>query len=302
MVTFEEYQKEKNATYYKNKGVDFLKDFKTFAADKYFAEAIARDFYNSTVKRGTINVYELGVGTGTLFISIMQNLRRIEPAFAERVVYHLCDISEKLVKNAVRRGDAFGFNVDGIVYEGLPKFIKSADFILSNELYSDLPAKILLRNKNETFELHIENGKSQLKPFKGDKELIEYMENAPEDYLIPINVFARKHLEVCVRGLSPKGFIDVFDYGFVSLQNIREMYPEQWNNAIYRDYGGQVTTDLNFHFLSQGLKATVEPQKDFVQRVLKKHLEEDIDSMRYRECKTKSIIEESDFYHMRVRR
>lgn len=301
MITFEQYQREKNASYYKTKGVDFLKDFKTFAADKYFAEAIARDFYKNTVKRGTINVYELGIGTGTLFISIMQSLRRIDPSFSERVVYHVCDISEKLVKNAVKRGDAFGFNVDGIIYDGLPTFIKSADFILSNELYSDLPAKILLRKKSEIFELWVENNEKKLEPFTEDKKLIEYMATMPENYYIPVNIFARKHLEQCIKGLAPKGFIDIFDYGFVSKEDITSMYPDQWNSVIYREYGGQITVDLNFNFFSLGLKATIEPQKNFVERVLQKHLEEDLDSMRYRECKI-NFVEESDFYHMRVRR
>ncbi len=306
MVSFDIYQAEKNRKYYRERGLDFLKDFKTFSADRYFSEAIARDFYSRISKRGTINIYEMGIGTGTLFVSFMLALRKIEPSFAERIVYHLCDISEILVKNAVKRGDAFGFNADGIVYDGLPNFVKAADYILSNELYSDLPAKLLMRNEDGIVELHIENDKPIFKPFKESREnegIADYMKDMPAGYTIPVNIFAKKHLQTCIKGLAPRGFIDIFDYGFGSVSKITEVYPDHWNNSIYRIYGSQVTTDLNFHYLSMGINAVVEPQKVFVERVLEKRLEEDIDSMRYRECKIKQdIVEESDFYHMRVRR
>jgi SAM-dependent MidA family methyltransferase len=303
MVSFEEFQRKRNREYYTTRGLDFLKDFKTFAADKYFAQAIAKDLYSKITKRGTINIYEMGIGTGTLFISIMLSLRKIDPSFTERIVYHLCDISETLVKNAVKRGDAFGFNVDGIVYEGLPNFVKSADYILSNELYSDLPARILVRKGENVYELHIENEKNVLKELKENGEIKKYMSEMPEGYFIPINEFAKRHLQCCAKGLALRGFIDIFDYGFDSPHKITELYPEQWNNAIYRDYGGQITTDLNFHYLAIDLNATIEPQKNFVERVLNEKFEEDLDSMRYRVCKKKTdIIEESDFYHMRVKK
>ncbi len=303
MVSFDVYQEEKNRDYYTKRGLDFLKDFKTFAADKHFSEAIALDFYSRTSRRGTINIYEMGIGAGTLFISFMLALRKKDPSFAERVLYHVCDISEILVKNAVKRGDAFGFNVDGIVYEGIPTFVKSADYVLSNELYSDLPAKLLMRTENGLLELHIENGKNAFKPFGGDEEIKAYMDEMPKGYVVPINIFAKKHLLACIKGLNPRGVVDIFDYGFDSVSKITGIYPDQWNDCIYRAYGGQVTTDLNFHYLSRNINASVEPQKDFVERVLQKRLEEDIDSMRYRECKKKpDIAEESDFYHMRARR
>jgi len=161
----------------------------------------------------------------------------------------------------------------------------------------------LIRRGTEISELHIENEKKAFKAFKDDGKIIAYMKEMPEGYLIPVNIFAKEHLLTCLKGLNPRGFIDIFDYGFDSASKITGMYPDQWNNSIYREYGGQITTDLNFDYLARGLNAVVEPQKNFVERALRKKLEEDIDSMRYRECKRKTgLIEEGDFYHMRVKR
>ena len=112
MVSFEELQKTRNKEYYTKVGPDFIKDFKTFANDRYFVTALAQDFYSKAKKKGTINIYEFGVGTGTMFTSFMLMLRKLDSELTERIVYHLCDFSEKLVRNAVSRGDSFGFNAD----------------------------------------------------------------------------------------------------------------------------------------------------------------------------------------------
>ncbi|MEM2948844.1 MAG: SAM-dependent methyltransferase [Candidatus Bilamarchaeaceae archaeon] len=300
MISFEEFQRQRNKKYYVTRGLDFLKDFKTFAGDKYFISALAKDFYARVKKKGTINIYEMGIGAGTLFVSFMLSLRRLDATFPERIVYHLCDISEELVRNAVKRGDAFGFNTDGIVYDGLPTFVKNADYILSNELYSDLPAKLLMNDDGEIKELYIDDRKHFFKKF-ADGDIRAYMKRMPNGYIIPVNEHAKKHLLTCKKGLRAGGWLDIFDYGFASPSSITELPQKMWNASIYREFGGQITTDLNFHYIAQGLNATIEPQKEFVERILGKHLIEDIDAMRYRECKVKTRIrEEGDFYHMRV--
>lgn len=302
MVSFEEFQRKRNAEYYSKTGVDFIKDFKTFASDRFFIEALAKDFYSKVKKKETINIYEFGIGTGTLFVSFMQSLRKLDAEFPENIVYHLCDFSQKLIDNAVNRGDSFGFNVDGIVYEGLPKFVKNADYIIANEFYDDLPAKILSNDAGEVKELYLEDGVNVLRKFENG-EIEKYIKKMPEGYLIPVNVAAREHLQKCVEGLGAEGYIDVFDYGFTSVSHIKEMPAEMWNNSIHREFGGQITTDVNFDFVSKDLNSKIEPQKKFVEKVLKKKFEEDTDLMRYRSCKEESKVkEETDFYHMRVKK
>jgi len=302
MVSFEEFQRKRNAEYYSKTGVDFIKDFKTFAGDRFFIEALAKDFYSTFRKKERINIYEFGVGTGILFVSFMQEIRKIDAEFPEKIIYHACDFSQKLVDNAVNRGDSFGFNVDGIVYEGVPKFVKNADYILSNEFYDDLPAKILSNDTGEVKELYLEDGVNVLRKFE-DGEIEKYIKKMPEGYLIPVNADAREHLLKCVEGLNAGGYIDIFDYGFTSVSDIKEMPPEMWNNSIHREFGGQITTDVNFDFISKGINAKTEPQKKFVENILKKKFEEDLDSMRYRVCKLeKEMKEETDFYHMRVKK
>jgi len=302
MVSFEEFQRKRNAEYYSRTGVDFIRDFKTFASDRFFIEALAKDFYSKFRKKGMINIYEFGVGTGTLFVSFMQSLRKLDAEFPEKIIYHACDFSQKLVDNAVNRGDSFGFNVDGIVHEGIPKFIRNADYIIANEFYDDLPAKILSNDAGEVKELYLEDGVNVLRKFQ-DGDIEKYIKKMPEGYLIPLNIAAREHLQKCVAGLNAGGHIDIFDYGFTSVSDITEMPPEMWNNSIQREFGGQITTDVNFDFISKSMNAEIECQKKFVEKVLKKKFEEDLDSMRYRVCKIeKEMEEETDFYHMRVKK
>ena len=71
MVSFEEFQRKRNAEYYSKTGIDFIKDFKTFSSDRFFIEAVAKDFYSKVKKKEVINIYEFGVGTGTLFVSFI---------------------------------------------------------------------------------------------------------------------------------------------------------------------------------------------------------------------------------------
>ena len=69
MLSFEEYQREKNEEFYKGKCTEFEKEFKTFAADVRVARALATDFYEKMKKEKIINVYEFGIGSlGTRFM------------------------------------------------------------------------------------------------------------------------------------------------------------------------------------------------------------------------------------------
>jgi SAM-dependent MidA family methyltransferase len=281
-VPFDEYQRERNEEFYKKKGAEFRKEFKTFAADVRFARALATDFFKRMKEEKTINVYEFGIGGGSLGTRFLIELRKLSESLAEKTVYHFCDFSEELVRNATKRADSFGFNADGIVYDAVkdePKFLVDANYVLMSEFYDDLPAKILVREGKDIMEVVIEEKEKRLEKFKGAKELVDYMGGMPEGYHIPVNIVAKKHLDYCASKI--KGYIDVFDYGFVKGE-IKEMPAEMWNNSIVREFGGQITTDVNFDFVSGGLNAKIETQLEFIERVLGKKLHEiETDRLRY---------------------
>ncbi len=213
----------------------------------------------------------------------MLELRRIGGALSENTIYHFCDFSEELVRNATKRADAFGFNADGIVYDAAkeePRFLIKPDYILMNEFYDDLPAKILVRKERDVMEVVMEDGKKELALFRGEGELKEYIEKMPEGYYIPLNYAAKKHLDFCASRLG-NGYIDVFDYGF-GKEEIAKLPAEMWNNSMIREFGGQITTDVNFDFLSLKLDAKIEKQLEFVEGVLgEKLFEVETDKLRY---------------------
>lgn len=282
-VPFDEFQKKRNSDFYRQKGTEFRTEFKTFASDARFARALARNFHGIMKKseKEIINVYEFGVGEGSLGTRFLLELRKAGEKLAEKTVYHFCDFSDGLVKNAVKRADAFGFNVDGITYdagEGEPKFLKNADYVLANEFYDDLPAKLLCRKGRKIMEVVIEEDERKLALFEGEDEIINYMLGMPEGYWIPVNIVAKKHLDYCLR---ESGHIDIFDYGFSSIDEIKSVPADMWNNSIVREFGTQVTTDVNFNFIA-GKEMLVESQLEFVERVLGgKFHEVETDRLRY---------------------
>jgi len=288
IIPFDEYQYAANERFYKRVGLSFGKKFKTFASDARFAMALATDFYKRMKARikqkETLRVYEFGVGEGSLGVKFLLELRKLSETLAENTVYYFCDFSEELIKNAVNRADAFGFNAEGVVYDGIrePKFLTEPDYVFMSEFYDDLPAKILLRNGKEVLEIMMEGKKKTLAMFKGDKKIHAYMEKMPEGYYIPINVAAKRHLDFCASSLTADGCIDIFDYGFRSADEIKRMPTDMWNNSIIREYDEQITTDVNFDFLSAGLNAEIETQLEFVEKTLcKKFYEVEMDRLRY---------------------
>jgi len=307
-VPFDEYQQKKNEEFYKGKGTAFAKEFRTFASDPRFVKALATDFYRrmkGSSGEKAVRIYEFGVGDGSLGTRFMLELRKLGGELSERTIYNFCDFSEGLVLNAVNRADSFGFNTNGIIHDAAreePKFVADADYVLMNEFYDDIPAKILRREGKKTSELFMENGREILQECK-DEELEEYMMKMPEGYRIPLNTVAKRHLAYCVS--KAKGCIDVFDYGFRK-EEITEMPAEMWNNAIIREFGGQITTDVNFDFISLGLKAKIETQLEFVERVLGERLNEvETDMLRYLTDEEigkswKGLKESRGFLHLRA--
>ena len=83
---------------------------------------------------------------------------------------------------------------------------------------------------------------------------------------------------------------------------------DEWNRLVAREYGSQITVDLNFLQLcstlaAQGFSAQVEKQKQYAERVLCMPLTfaDEGDMLDYVKKKEADGISEDDgFYHLRI--
>ena len=257
-LPFDELQKKINDEYYKERGHGLYSDFKTFGSCEKIALANAIEFKSHAEKHWPdeeILVYEFGIGNGMFALNFLKNLK-----ISSRVSYFLCDISEKALSNAEKKLKDFNVHTKVCdVSEDSLSFFEGAHHIRSNELYDDLPAKIFI-NKEGTKEV-LFNKKLERKTIPAENSFIEKM---PEGYLIPMNHTAASHLKKCRKYLRSDGYIDSFDYGFTSINEILRHPSEEWNNSIIRKFGEQITVDVNF-MIFEGEK---EPQKDYAERIL----------------------------------
>src|SRR3989338_2861173 len=138
----------------------------------------------------------------------------------------------------------------------------------------------------------------------GDRNIIagEFLSRIGENYIIPFNFVACEF--VCELGgaLAQGGIIDIFDYGFSNAADVQGVPAQMWNMNIVREFGGQLTTDLNVPLLcafakSHGLKVEVQGQKQYVENTLGK--KGSIGETRY-EKSAKGIGESDMFFHVRI--
>ncbi len=280
-IPFDELQREVNEKYYKKRGRKLYSDFKTFGSSDKIAHANAIDFYAhlSEFDDGSeIKVYDFGIGNGLFskfFLEKFYALDGRKRQFIPRLSYFLCDLSEELVQKAKKEMTRDGFAVEGIICNALGplKFLKNASYIRSNEMYDDLPAKIFVKSedgKNTIYEVLMdEKMEKEYAPYR-NKKIKQFMEKMPEGYEIPINYGAQAHLEKCVSRLKPSGYVDIFDYGFGTVEEITAYPAEIWNNSIVREFNSQLTIDVNFIHLAHGLGSMqkIQPQKQYAERAL----------------------------------
>ena len=302
-LPFDELQKKINERYYKEKGQHLYSDFKTFGSCEKIAKSNAVEFSSIDWPDDELLVYEFGIGNGMFAFNFLKNLPE---NISSRVSYFLCDISEKILFEAEKK--LKGFNIHPIQCD-VPDFKFKAHYTRINELYDDLPSKIFI-NDGETKEV-LFNEKLEKKFIPSEYKI----EKMPEEYLIPVNFTAKRHLEICRKNLLKNGYIDVFDYGFTSVEQIEETPKEIWNNSIVRYFGEQLTTDVNFMIL----EGKTEPQKEYVERILKEKLYyvemNTLDYLTEKEIKKKipelikygypkdfplSGIEKDEYFHLRL--
>jgi len=137
----------------------------------------------------------------------------------------------------------------------------------------------------------------------------EFLSRVDEGRVMPFNFTGAEFLaKLCACG--KKGFcIDVFDYGFQSAEEVFLHPLEEWNRLMVREYGGQLTVDLNVPFVlallsSKGIGASAEPQKKYAERVMGKKLAlvELKNGLDYAPAKKSAleIIEDDGFFHIRI--
>jgi SAM-dependent MidA family methyltransferase len=279
-LPFDELQKQVNERYYKRRGRKLYSDFKTFGSSDKIARANARDFYlwlQENDDGSEIRVYDFGIGNGLFSKFFLEELAELDKTnlYSSRLSYFICDLSEELIKKA--EADLEMFGVEGIICDATGKlpFLKGASHIRSNEMYDDLPAKIYVRQGKELREviMNDKQKKEYVAAANAPSAIRKFMQLMPEGYEVPINLGAEKHLRTCLTSLRNGGYADFLDYGFASVQEMRELPQEMFNNSIVREFNTQLTIDVNFAHLADvardaGAAAEILPQKDYAEKVL----------------------------------
>jgi SAM-dependent MidA family methyltransferase len=250
-----------NRKYYSEKGKAIYSDFSTFAQGSALATANAIEFADDfSGTGGEVIVCEYGIGKGDFAKTFLDEVKRRLPSLYGRMRYNLFDISEKMIADAKENLSKHAGICEFCVFDAAQELPSAPfDYCRINELLSDLPAEIYARKGRgvPTSNVFVQT----------------FLSRMDDGRRIPFSFVAEKFLaSLCACGKA--GFrADIFDYGFYTADDIFSMPVEEWNRLVAREYGGQITVDLNFLQLSsalaaQGLSARVEPQKSYCERVL----------------------------------
>jgi len=288
-------QQKANQEYYSSKGKAIYSDFSTFAQGKALATCNAIEFVRDFPNRsGEIIVCEYGIGKGDFAKTFLDEVKKRAPALYSRTRYCLFDISEKMIadakKNLAAHSSICGFHQFDAAQE-LPSV--PFDYCRISELLSDLPAEIYARKGNSapTSSIFVQ----------------KFLSRIDEGRQIPFSFAAEKFL-IALSSCGKRNFrVDVFDYGFYSADDIFLLPLEEWNRLAVREYGTQLTVDLNFLQLSsalaaQGFSAQVEPQKEYCERALGRKLAitQTKRGVDYIPARAGSFEEDDGFYHLRI--
>ncbi len=265
---------EANKKYYSSKGKKIYSDFSTFAQGKALARCNALEFVRdfSGTKGGNAVVCEYGIGKGDFAKTFLDVVKKLDGKLYARTRYYLYDFSDKMIadarKSLVRHGAVCVFGKFDAASES--PFLQF-DYCRINELLTDLPTLVCELRNNEVRELG-GNPIGNTSPF-----VSEFLKRVEEGRAMPFNFAGAEFLaKLCACG--KRNFrVDVFDYGFYSSDEVFEQPVDEWNSLMVRDYGGQLTTDLNVPFVlaylsSNGIAAKVEKQKEYCEHVLGKKL------------------------------
>jgi len=293
-----------NRKYYSSKGSAIYSDFSTFAQGKALATANAIGFVRDFSDYGKIEVCEYGIGNGNFAKVFLDEVKKRDSAIYSRIHYSLFDISEKMISGAKKNLSAHNGTCSFSMFDAsFETPSQQFDYCRINELLTDLPAELYFRKGKTIFN-------REGKAVSAQPIVSTFLSRIDEARLIPFNFTAEKFLlSLCDCG-NGNSRIDLFDYGFYSKDDFL-LPAEEWNRLMVREYGSQLTVDLNFTFiiasvLSCGFSPGIEKQKEYAERELGMPLslsesESCLDYVRAKPAKGTPGIEEDDgFYHLRI--
>lgn len=299
-------QRLANAAYYSSKGKAIYSDFSTFAQGKALATCNAIEFARDFPQAGNeISVCEYGVGNGNFAKVFLDEVKKRDTKLYSRTRYHLFDISSKMLQSAKKtlahHKNICTFSAFDAAYDTPAQ---EFDYCRISELLTDLPAEIYMVNGGK---ITSPDGKHST----SDLFVSKFLQRVEAGRAIPFN-FVAQHFLLSLCGIGRQNFrIDLFDYGFYSADDIFTHPQEEWNGLVAREYGSQITVDLNFpQILSslafEGIPAKIEMQKEYAERVLGMPLElsESGKGLDYAKAAPDSagILEDDGFYHLRAGR
>jgi len=142
-------------------------------------------------------------------------------------------------------------------------------------MYDDLPATMLAMRKGTVYEVKISAGRQILKKYSEYSDsipsLMKKMLEKCEGRELMLNQGALAHLRNSMGALKRGGHIDIYDYGYADAEEALEEPAEVWNAGTVREYGGQLTVDVNFALLAdearkRGLRARMERVSERLER------------------------------------
>ncbi len=301
-----------NERYYSSKGRRIYSDFSTFAQGKSLARCNAAEFCRDFARHAApIVVCEYGIGKGDFARTFLDEVKKRSRRLYLRTRYYLFDFSEKMLHDARKNLKAHrSICIFGKFDAARDSPDLRFDYCRINELLTDLPAGFYMRNGGRTFALHPGRGAafSTREAASPSPAITAFLSRIDEGRAIPFNFAAEKFLlSLCALG-KPHSRMDVFDYGFYSADDVFLLPKEEWNRLLVRNYGGQLTTDLNFLQLLSSLASCsvpskIEKQKQYCECVLRRrlairHTKAGLD---YVVSRAGNPIEEDDgFYHLRA--
>lgn len=302
-----------NRGYYGKKGKRIYSDFKTYAhSGKMLASANAKEFCEKYANaQQEVLVAEFGVGNGKFANDFLDEVKKKDGGLYGRTNYALFDFSEKMLSDAKKTLGAHLDKCEFLQFDAakdkMPaEFAGKISYARMNELLTDLPCEFYAIENGEIVEAEFDRkGKfSQFVGAEGERSMVagDFLARVGENYIIPFNFAACEFVHELGGAIAQSGALDVFDYGFAGANDVLCVPADMWNMNVVREFGGQLTTDLNIPLLcafakSAGLDAQSEGQKEYVERVLGKKV--GIGETKYSKA-SKEIGESDMFFHVRL--
>ena len=171
----DQWQAHLNQLFYGLRGDQLRSYYQTFAsADFRLAHALAADYYARVVKRdqarsrrseapqAALTIMEWGPGNGNLAACFLSHLKAIDPegTVYPRVRYLLVDREQSILNGALAHPDLAAHKDRVDIHCGSVESLTglsdgTVDRILCNELWNDLPTKLMVRNAGDIEEEYL---------------------------------------------------------------------------------------------------------------------------------------------------